>query len=127
MNLPEDFFFQLLLFLAGAFIGILGAIIKDVWKKILASLLAIALIATSAILWFVGQNSSFTCPYNGSTDNETFTNLILGEENAALNENFSILDKIYLPGATVTDGTTGITSPVSQHYQQLFSTLKFLK
>jgi len=83
-----------------------------------------------AVVWYLmggNQPPVAACPYNGNTDEATFQNIIRAEEIAALNEDITIADQIYLPGATVTDVPTGVTSPVLQHYQDFFATLDFIE
>jgi hypothetical protein len=126
MNISTDLLLQIALLLVGALIGTLSDMFPGARKNI-ARLLAIALISIAAIWWYSDRNPQVTCPYNGATDLQTFTNLIFVEEEGALTKDISKINKVYLVGATVTDVASGVTLPVAEHYQQLFSELIFEK
>jgi len=125
MEIVREYFFQIVLFLAGALIGVIAAL-KPRVNKPLAVVLAMALISISIVWWYIEQNSPAACPYNGANDAETFANLIRGEENGALNNDIATIEEVYLEGATITDTVTGKTLPMKQHYQGLLSVIEFI-
>jgi hypothetical protein len=127
MDVVREYLFQIILFLAGALVGVIAALQKERGNKILAWLLAIALIGTSAIWAYIEVNHTDACPYSGSTDEATFKNIIRAEEKAVLAEDITMFDQIFLPGATVRNLNTGVTAPVLPYYHQTFSDTDFLE
>lgn len=127
MDIIREYLFQIVLFLAGALIGVIAALQKEKWNKILAWVLAITLIGTSAIWAYIEINRPELCPYDGGTDEITFQNIIRAEEKAVLNEDIAMLEQIFLPGATIRNIGTGVTAPITPYYQQIFNDADFLE
>jgi len=129
MDVIREYLFQIILLLAGAVIGVIASLQKERGNKILAWLLTIALIGTSAVWAFIAiiDTNAITCPYSGATDEATFKNIIRAEEKAVLEEDITMFNPIYLPGATIRNIHLGVTAPVSTYYQQVFIDTDFLE
>jgi hypothetical protein len=130
MDVTGDNLFQIVLFLAGALIGVVTALNRDnKINKILGVILTIALIGTATVWYVLGWANlgDANCPYSGNTDQATFQNLIRAEEKAALAEDTSLLDQVYLPGATITDVSTGTVTPMLPYYQTTFANVDFIE
>ncbi|MBK9926639.1 MAG: hypothetical protein IPP66_15290 [Anaerolineales bacterium] len=127
MDIIREYLFQIVLFLAGALIGVIAAIQERSFNKILAWILAIILIGASAIWAYIEINRPELCPYRGETDEITIQNIIHAEEKAVLNEDIAMIEQVFLPGATIRNLGSGVTAPVIPYYQQIFKEADFLE
>ncbi len=68
------------------------------------------------------------CPYHGNTDLETFVQIIRAEEKALLEEDISIIEKIYAQEAVMRDvGNNQEWKNVVEKYQSMFTDQDFIR
>lgn len=67
------------------------------------------------------------CPYQGNDDEESITNLIMAEAQAANEENMQIIQQIFRGDATITDAVTNETwaNPISRYRDTLYAAVDF--